>query len=105
MADAVKAASSGSRTARHWPKVTLNGHVTLTARSDSGHHDGEQTLLPIECQVDGDPMAFNGWHLEDAGRAFGRVPTAMRYWKPEHPAVFVSPDRPELVIVQMPTRP
>ena len=104
LADAVKAARSGARSATRWPKVTLNGHVTLTDYRDPWRHDGEETLLPIECHVEGAPIAFNGWHLEDAGRAFGRVRMAMRYSKPDHPAVFVSPDRPELVVVQMPTR-
>ena len=102
LADAVKAASSGPRSRGRWPKVTLNGRVTLTARSASGRHDGEEKLLPLTCPIEGDAIAFNGWDLEDAGRAFGRVRTAIRYTTSEHPAMFVSPDRPELVIVQMP---
>ena len=102
LATAVKAARSSPRSANRWPKITLNGNVTLTPYCDTRKLDAEETLLPVKCRVRGDPISFNGLHLEQAGRAFGQVDTVMRYTKPDYPAVFVSPDRPELTIVQMP---
>ncbi len=101
LAETVKAAKPGARSACRWPKATLNGKVTLTEYVDC-HSVGEETLLPVECRIEGDPIGFDGRWLKDAGRAFGRVATVMRYTKPRHPAVFASPDRPELVVVQMP---
>ena len=102
LAEAVKAAKPRARSACRWPKVTLNGKVTLTEYVDR-YSVGEETLLPVRCRIRSDPIGFDGRLLKDAGRAFGRVATVMRYTKPNHPAVFVSPDRPELVVVQMPT--
>ncbi|MCY4501990.1 MAG: hypothetical protein OXE57_10560 [Alphaproteobacteria bacterium] len=104
LTEAVKAATPGARSARRGMQVTLNGKVTLTACPDSSSDSLDETLLPIRCRIRSDPIGFEARYLEDAGRAFGRVPTVMRYTKPGHPAVFVSPDRPELAIVQMPVR-
>ena len=103
LAEAVKAAKPGARSARRRPKVTLNGKVTMTEYVDR-YSVGEETLLPVECRIEGDPIGFDGRLLKDAGHAFGPVTTVMRYTKPGHPAVFASPDRPELVVVQMAVR-
>ena len=103
LTEAMKAAMPGPWSAGRWPKITLNGSVTLTEHHgcDSG---GEETLLPVNCRIKGDPIGLEGRYLKDAGRAFGRVRTRIRYTRPGHPVVFVSPDRPELVVVQMPSR-
>ncbi len=103
LTEAVKAAPPGAQPARRGLQVTLNGKVTLTEYVDR-YKVGEETLLPVRCRIRSDPIGFEARCLEDASRAFGRVATVMRYTKPGHPAVFVSPDRPELAIVQMPVR-
>ncbi len=103
LTDAVKAAPPGAQPGRRGLQVTLNGKVTLTEYVDR-YRVGEETLLPVRCRIRSDPIGFEARCLEDASRAFGRVATVMRYTKPGHPAVFVSPDRPELVVVQMPVR-
>ena len=108
LAKAVKAARPGDRSAGRRSIVTLNGSVTMTwfpdPWRDHWEEYPEETLLPLECCVRGHPIRFKTCHLQDAGRAFGRVATVMRYTRPGHPAMFVSPDRPELVVVQMPSR-
>ncbi len=103
LTEAMKEATPGARSARRGQRVTLNGKVTLTEYVDR-YCVGEETLLPVRCRIRSDPIGFEARYLEDAGRAFGRVATVMRYTKPGHPAVFASPDRPELTIVQMPVR-
>ena len=103
LAEAMKAAMPDPWSAGRWPKVTLNGSVTLT-ECHGYSSDGEEKLLPVKCRIKGDPIGFEGRCLKDAGRAFGQVRTRIRYTGPKHPAVFVSPARPELTVVQMPTR-
>lgn len=102
LAEAMKTAMPGPRSAGRWPKITLNGSVTLAWYPREDHR--EEKLLPVKCRVKGDPIGFHAYHLKDAGRAFGQVRTRIRYTRPEHPAMFISPDRPELAVVQMPTR-
>ena len=103
LSEAMKAATPGARSAGHWLKVTVNGRVTLS-EGNGFSSDGEETLLPVECRIEGDPIGFKAHHLDDIARAFGQVATVMRYTQPGDPAMFVSPDRPELAVVQMPSR-
>lgn len=93
--------------------IALNGSAKLRKEErvmgEHGYHVYEERdyALPVPVKIEGDPVHFNARYLAEIGRAFGQHASAivMRYADPVQPVLMTAPGKPELRVVQMPSRP